>query len=157
MREHIAIYTADRDYAKLIIDDLISKYPATDVVRYIVNKMEIRVELKDGSYYHQVSPSQNSRGIKPDVSYIDIDTCSLDVIQNVIVPHNLKENFEIISSGCNKYDLDSFIDRLLKIRYIKGNLKCVQFYDEKYFWSNVTDFSVANESVGLMCNSEFRE
>lgn len=147
MRKHIAIYTTDKKYAKRIIDNLISKDPTVEVVKYIISSMEIRAELKDGSYYHLVSPNNNSRGIKPDISYIDIDTCPLDIIQNVIIPYNLKENFEIISSGRDNYDLDTFIDTLEKIRYIKGNLESVQVFDMKYYESNIMCISVENGKV----------
>lgn len=150
MSKHIAIYTTDKKYAKDIIDNLISEDPATKVTKYFMNSTEIKVELEDGSYYHLVSPNQNSRGIKPDITYIDIDTCSFDIIQNIIVPCNLKENFEIISSGSDNYDLDSFIDRLSKIRYIKGNLESVQVFDMKYFESNVMGISVENGKVIFM-------
>lgn len=147
MRKHIAIYTTDKKYAKRIIDNLISKDPTAEVIKYVISSMEIRAELKDGSYYHLVSPNQNSRGVKPDISYIDIDTCSFDIIQNVIVPCNLKEHFEIISSGSDNYDLDSFIDRLQKIRYIKGNLESIQVLDMKYYESNIMCISVENGNV----------
>ena len=147
MSKHIAIYTTDKKYAKRIIDNLISKDTTAEVIKYVISSMEIRAELKDGSYYHLVSPNNNSRGIKPDISYIDIDTCPLDIIQNVIIPCNLKENFEIISSGRDNYDLDTFIDTLEKIRYIKGNLESVQVFDMKYYESNIMCISVENGKV----------
>lgn len=147
MSKHIAIYTTDKKYAKDIIDSLISKDPTKKVTKYVMNSMEIKVELDDGSYYHSVSPNQNARGIKPDITYVDIDTCSFDIIQNIIIPNNREGNFEIISSGRDNYDLDSFIDRILKIRRLKGNLESVQILDTKYFESNVMSISVENGKV----------
>ena len=84
MSKHIAIYTTDKKYAKDIIDSLISKDPTKKVTKYVMNSRDIKVGLDDGSYYHSVSPNQNARGIKPDIAYVDIDTCSFDIIQNII-------------------------------------------------------------------------
>lgn len=148
MNQGIAVYTTDKEYAKLIINALVAKkYHKSDIIRYRTSATDITVELKNGDFYRWVRPNSNARGIKPDISYIDIDTCSLDIIQTIIVPCNLKGNFEIISSGSDRYDLDSFIDRLLKIRYLKGNLEPVQVFDMKYLESNVSHISVQDEKV----------
>ena len=148
MNQKIAVYTTDKEYAKLIINALIAKkYHKSDIIRYRISATDIKVELKNGDFYRWVNPNSNTKGIKFDISYIDIDTCSLDTIQTIIVPCNLKGNFEIISSGSNRYDLDSFIDRLLKIRYLKGNLETVQVFDMKYLESNVSHISVQDEKV----------
>ena len=144
----IAVYTTDKEYAKLIINALIAeKYHKSDIIRYCTSATDITVELRNGDFYRWVRPNSNARGIKPDISYIDIDTCSLDTIQTIITPCNLKGNLEIISSGSDSYDLDSFIDRLLKIRYLKGNLESVQVFDMKYLESNVLNISVQDEKV----------
>ena len=122
MSQQIAVYTTDKEYAKRIINALVAKeYHKSDIIRYCTSATDITVELRNGDFYRWVRPNSNARGIKPDISYIDIDTCSLDTIQTIITPCNLKGNLEIISSGSDSYDLDSFIDRLLKIRYLKGN------------------------------------
>ena len=148
MSQKIAVYTTDKEYAKRIINALVAKeYHKSDIIRYLTSATDIKVELKNGNFYRWINPNSNTKGIKFDISYIDIDTCSLDIIQTIIVPCNLKGNFEIISSGSDSYDLDSFIDRLLKIRYLKGNLKTVQIFDMKYLKSNIMSFSVENDSV----------
>ena len=148
MSQKIAVYTTDKEYAKLIINALVAKkYHKSDIIRYRTSATDMTVELKNGDFYRWVRPNSNARGIKPDISYIDIDTCSLDTIQTIITPCNLKGNFEIISSGSDSYDLDSFIDRLLKIRYLKGNLESVQVFDMKYLESNVLHISVQDEKV----------
>ena len=148
MSKEIAVYTIDKEYAKLIINALVAKrYYKSDIIRYRTSATDITVELKNGDFYRWVRPNSNARGIKPDISYIDIDTCSLDTIQTIITPCNLKGNFEIISSGSDSYDLDSFIDRLIKIRYLKGNLESVQVFDMKYLESNVLHISVQDEKV----------
>ena len=148
MNQEIAVYTTDKEYAKLIINALVAKkYHKSDIIRYRISTTDITVELKNGDFYRWVKPNSNARGIKPDISYIDIDTCSLDTIQTIITPCNLKGHFEIISSGSDSYDLDSFIDRLLKIRYLKGNLESVQVFDMKYLESNVLHISVQDEKV----------
>ena len=148
MNQKIAVYTTDKEYAKLIINALVAKeYHKSDIIRYCTSATDITVELRNGDFYRWVRPNSNARGIKPDISYIDIDTCSLDTIQTIIAPCNLKGNFEIISSGSDRYDLDSFIDRLLKIRYLKGNLESVQAFDMKYLESNVLHISVQDEKV----------
>ena len=148
MNQKIAVYTTDKEYAKLIINALVAKkYHKSDIIRYCTSAIDITVELRNGDFYRWVRPNSNARGIKPDISYIDIDTCSLDTIQTIIAPCNLKGNFEIVSSGSDGYDLDSFIGRLLKIRYLKGNLKSVQVFDMKYLESNVLHISVQDEKV----------
>ena len=144
----IAVYTTDKEYAKRIINALVAKeYHKSDIIRYLTSATDIKVELKNGNFYRWINPNSNTKGIKFDISYIDIDTCSLETIQTIIAPCNLKGNFEIISSGSDNYDLDSFIDRLLKIRYLKGNLESVQVFDMKYLESNVLYISVQNEKV----------
>lgn len=144
----IAVYTTDKEYAKRIINALVAKeYHKSDIIRYLTSATDIKVELKNGSFYRWINPNSNTKGIKFDISYIDIDTCSLETIQTIIAPCNLKGNFEIISSGSDNYDLDSFIDRLLKIRYLKGNLESVQVFDMKYLESNVLHISVQDEKV----------
>ena len=148
MSKEIAVYTTDKEYAKLIINALIAKkYHKSDIIRYRTSATDITVELKNGDFYRWVNPNSNMKGIKLDISYVDIDTCSLEVIQTIITSCNLKGNFEIISSGSDSYDLDSFIDRLLKIRYLKGNLKSVQVFDMKYLEFNVLHISVQDEKV----------
>ena len=144
----IAVYTTDKEYAKRIINALVAKeYHKSDIIRHCTSATDITVELRNGDFYRWVRPNSNARGIKPDISYIDIDTCSLDTIQTIITPCNLKGNLEIISSGSDSYDLDSFIDRLLKIRYLKGNLESVQVFDMKYLESNISHISVQDEKV----------
>ena len=144
----IAVYTTDKEYAKRIINALVAKeYHKSDIIRYLTSATDIKVELKNGNFYRWINPNSNTKGIKFDISYIDIDTCSLETIQTIIAPCNLKGNFEIISSGSDNYNLDSFIDRLLKIRYLKGNLKSVQVFDMKYLESNVLYISVQDEKV----------
>lgn len=148
MSKEIAVYTTDKEYAKLIINALVAKrYHKSDIIRYRTSATDITVELKNGDFYRWVNPNSNMKGIKLDISYVDIDTCSLEVIQTIITSCNLKGNFEIISSGSDSYDLDSFIDRLLKIRYLKGNLKSVQVFDMKYLEFNVLHISVQDEKV----------
>ena len=148
MNQKIAVYTTDKEYAKLIINALVAKkYHKSDIIRYRTSATDITVELKNGDFYRWVRPNLNARGIKPNISYIDIDTCSLEAIQTIITPCNLKGNLEIISSGSDSYDLDSFIDRLLKIRYLKGNLESVQVFDMKYLESNISHISVQDEKV----------
>ena len=148
MNQEIAVYTTDKEYAKLIINALVAKkYHKSDIIRYRTSVTDIAVELKNGDFYRWVNPNSNMKGMKFDISYIDIDTCSLEVIQTIITSCNLKGNFEIISSGNDSYDLDSFIDRLLKIRYLKGNLESVQVFDMKYLESNVSHISVQDEKV----------
>ena len=148
MNQKNAVYTTDKEYAKLIINALIAqKYHKSDIIRYCTSTTDIKVELKNGDFYRWINPNSNTKGMKFDISYIDIDTCSLEAIQAIIVPCNLKGNLEIISSGSDRYDLDSFIDRLLKIRYLKGNLEAVQVFDMKYFESNISHISVQDEKV----------
>ena len=148
MNQEIAVYTTDKEYAKRIINALVAKeYHKSDIIRYLTSATDIKVELKNGNFYRWINPNSNTKGIKFDISYIDIDTCSLETIQTIITPCNLKGNFEIISSGSDSYDLDSFIDRLLKIRYLKGNLESVQVFDMKYLEFNISHISVQDEKV----------
>ena len=148
MSQKIAVYTTDKEYAKRIINALVAKeYHKSDIIRYLTRATDIKVELKNGDFYRWINPNSNTKGMKFDISYIDIDTCSLDTIQTIITPCNLKGNFEIISSGSDNYDLDSFIDRRLKIRYLKGNLESVQVFDMKYLESNISHISVQDEKV----------
>lgn len=136
MNKKIAIYTTDKSYAKKKIDELIEKYHETDIIKYHISSTNIEVQMKDGNYYYWISPYQSSKGVKHDISYIDIDTCSLDIIKYIIIPCS-KKDFVILTSDYIKYDLNTLIDRLEKIRAIKGNLTNVGFNDEEYGWSNI--------------------
>lgn len=149
MNQEIVIYTSNRDFAKNKIDELIEKYPKSDILKYYVSVMDIRVELKNGDFYHWVKPNSYARGVKPDISYIDIDTCSLDVIQTIIIPCNLKGNFVVLTNDYEKYDLDTLLNRLTKIRIIKGNLTDIGIYDSEYGWQNIMNTFVSDESLVL--------
>ena len=75
MNQEIAVYTTDKEYAKLIINALVAKkYHKSDIIRYRTSVTDITVELKNGDFYRWVRPNSNARGIKPNISYIDIDT-----------------------------------------------------------------------------------
>ena len=149
MSQYIAIYTTNRNFAKNKIDELIAKYHKSDILNYCVSKTDIKVALKNGDFYRWISPTSNARGIKPDISYIDIDTCSFDSIQTIIIPCNLKGNFMILTSDYEKYDLDTLLDRLEKIRVIKGNLTDIGIYDSEYGWQNLMNICVFNKSLIL--------
>lgn len=133
----IGIFTTDEITALRAASDIICQYKLseTDVIKHIRTKSSLYVEFSDGTYLKWIRPNTNSRGQKVTDAYIDISTCSLEAISTIILPLivNLEKEPEIIVFDNNPnrkfYDLDTLIDRLEKIRAIKGNLADIGTFD----------------------------
>lgn len=139
------IYTTNRELAERMISTI-------DAETRTINSMEIKAITKDGDLCCWVHPNNPLGGFRCDISYIDIDTCSIDIIREVIIPFNLNKNFRIISIGDDGYDLDMLIDRLAKIRLLKGNISNVIVYDCEYGWMKIIGFGTNSDSVlNLRC------
>lgn len=133
----IGIFTTDEITALRAASDIICKYKISEseVTKHIRTKSNLYVEFSDGTYLKWIRPNTNSRGQKVTDAYIDISTCSLEAISTIILP--LIVNFdrapEIViidnNSDYKGYDLDTLIDRLEKIRTIKGNLTDIGTFD----------------------------
>ena len=150
----IGIFTTDEITALRAASDIICKYKLseTDVTKHIRTKSNLYVEFSDGTYLKWIKPNTNSRGQKVTDAYIDISTCSLEAISTIILPLivNIERKPDIVIVDNNPdykdYDLDTIIDRLQKIRYIKGNLQSVDYYDEEYGWQTIKSINVASDN-----------
>lgn len=150
----IGIFTTDEITALRAASDIICKYKLseTDVTKHIRTKSNLYVEFSDGTYLKWIKPNTNSRGQKVTDAYIDISTCSLEAISTIILPLivNFDRESDIVivdnNSDYKDYDLDTIIDRLQKIRYIKGNLQSVGYYDEEYGWQTIKSINVASDN-----------
>ena len=150
----IGIFTTDEITALRAASDILCKYKLseTDVTKHIRTKSNLYVEFSDGTYLKWIRPNTNSRGQKVTDAYIDISTCSLEAISTIIFPlivHFDREPDIVIvdnNPDYKDYDLDTIIDRLQKIRYIKGNLQSVGYYDEEYGWQTIKSINVASDN-----------
>ena len=136
----IGIFTTDEITALRAASDILCKYKIseTEVTKHIRTKSNLYVEFSDGTSLKWIRPNTNSRGQKVTDAYIDISTCSLEAISTIILPLivNFDRESEIViidnNSDYKDYDLDTFIDRLEKIRAIKGNLTDIGTFDSNH-------------------------
>lgn len=138
------IFTTNRDFAYKLIQSYIKGYDNTLTTKIISNRNLIQAKLTNGTEYRWYHPSENLRGISVDVALIDIGTCPLDLIQNVIIPCSTN-CCEAIFDEYTKYDLDTLIDRLIKIKAIKGNLTDIGIFDGEYGWQNIMGIMVCKD------------
>lgn len=139
------IFTSDRDFAYRVIQTYIKGYDNDQITKVINNEHLIKVELADGTEYQWYYPSENQRGIKINIVLIDIDTCSLDLIQNVITYCSVDNAYEVLTHDYVKYDLDTLLDRLMKIRAIKGNLTDIGVIDDECVWQNIMSINIGGD------------
>lgn len=135
----IGIFTSNELTALRIATDIINDYEKTGVT--VTNQFRtnsnLYVEFSDGTNVKWIKLNLNSRGQKVTDGYIDISTCSREAITNIILPciMNIDKEPEIVIIDSNPsrkdYDLDTLIDRLEKIRLIKGNLMNIGFIDSE--------------------------
>ena len=136
----IGIFTTDEITALRAASDIICKYKIseTEVTKHIRTKSNLYVEFSDGTSLKWIRPNTNSRGQKVTDAYIDISTCSLETISTIILPLivNFDREPDIViidnNSDYKDYDLDILIDRLEKIRVIKGNLTDIGTFDSNH-------------------------
>lgn len=122
------VFTKDWDYAKNCIDNFgwfTNDYGAK-IDMYKCSKYDIQVRMTNGDTYTWVKPSDNARGRKFDCATIDISTCSLEAIQNVVLPSCVFADRDNIKIGRSKphgeSKLFSLIEELEKVAAIKGNM-----------------------------------
>ena len=133
----IGIFTTDETVALRVVKTIINDYRKLGItaIRQPRTKFDLSVEFSDGTYLKWIKPNTNSRGQKVTDAYIDISTCSLEAILTIILPLivNLEREPDIVIVDNNPdykdYDLDTLIDRLEKIRVIKGNLTDIGTFD----------------------------
>ena len=143
------VFTKDKDFAIKLITYKTRRCKSVNIqstsISYIAN-------TDTGVIYRWVNPVDNNlRGIKVDIGIIDIDTCSLDMIQ-LIVNYCIiiEEQYDIITQSRNEpYDLDTLIDRLEKVKYIKGNLENVKYYGDEYEEKVIHNLTILENSLFL--------
>ena len=122
-----------------ITTDIVNDYKKAGVTitKLTRTKFDLYVDFSDDTKVEWIKPKLNSRGRKVTDGYIDISTCSFDIISTIILPCiiNVDKEPEIViidsNPSRNDYDLDTLIDRLEKIRLIKGNLMNIGFVDSE--------------------------
>lgn len=143
------VFTKDKDFAIKLITYKTRRCKSVNIqstpISYIAN-------TDAGVIYRWVNPTNNNlRGIKANIGIIDIDTCPLDMIR-LIVNYCIiiEEQCNIITQSRNEpYDLDTLIDRLEKVRYIKGNLKNVKYYGDEYEEKAIHSLTILGDSLFL--------
>lgn len=150
----IGIFTNNELTALRVTIDIINDYKknGVSIIKHLRTKFDIYVEFSDGTSVKWIKPLESSRGHKVTDAYIDISTCSYDIISTIILPCiiNIDKEPEIViidSNPNNKdYDLDSIIDRLEKIRRIKGNLTTVGCVDSECGYNTITRITVDKDN-----------
>lgn len=150
----IGIFTTDETVALRVVKTIINDYRKLGItaIRQSRTKSDLSVKFSDGTYVKWIRPNTNSRGQRVTDAYIDISTCSIEAISTIILPCivNFDREPDIVivdnNSDYKDYDLDTLIDRLQKIRYIKGNLQSVGYYDEEYGWQTIKSINVASDN-----------
>lgn len=150
----IGIFTNNELTALRTATDIINDYKkvGVTVTKQIRTNSNLYIEFSDDTKVKWIKPNLNSRGQKVTDGYIDISTCSLEAISTIIQPSviNLKNDPEIIIIDANSdnkdYDLDTLIDRLEKIRYIKGNITDICWFDDSYGWQTIKSVNMLNDN-----------
>lgn len=150
----IGIFTNNESTALKVATNIINDYKkiGVTVTKQIRTNFNLYIEFSDGTNVKWIKPNLNSRGQKVTDGYIDISTCSLEAISTIIQPSviNLKNDPEIIiidpNSDYKDYDLDTLIDRLEKIRYIKGNITDIGWYDDDYGWQTIKGVNISSDN-----------
>ena len=133
----IGIFTTDETVALRVAKTIINDYRKLGIktISQPRTKFDLSVKFSDGTYLKWIRPNINSRGQKVTNAYIDISTRSIEAISTIILPLivNLEKEPEIIvfdnSPNRKFYGLDTLIDRLEKIRAMKGNLADIGTFD----------------------------
>ena len=150
----IGIFTNNELTALRTATDIINDYKkvGVTVTKQIRNDSNLHIEFSNGTNVKWIKPNLNSRGQKVTDGYIDVSTCSLEAISTIIQPSviNLKNDPEIIiidpNSDNKDYDLDTLIDRLEKIRYIKGNITDICWHDDDYGWQTIKGVNISSSN-----------
>lgn len=150
----IGIFTNNKLTALRMAIDIINNYEKTGVTvtKQTQTKYDLYVNFSDGTNVKWIKPLESSRGYKITDAYIDISTCSLGAITNIILPCiiNIDKEPEVIIIDSNPkdkdYDLDTVIDRLEKIRRIKGNLMTVGHINSKCDYDTITRITVDKDN-----------
>lgn len=151
----VGIFTTNKNFIHDWIEWTISHYNVQDITttKQFIAKNDICVEFSNGDCYRWIRP--NSRGQKVTDAIIDIATCSCDEISTIILP--LIINFErepkitIVDSHSDKkyYDIDTLIDRLEKIRLIKGNIE-IGYDDSEWGYTDIGDMAVSEDGCLIL-------
>lgn len=150
----IGIFTDNELTALRTAIDIINDYEKAGVIatKQIRTNSNLYVEFSDGTNVKWIKPKLSSRGQKVTDGYIDISTCSLDIISTIILPCIINVNNEpeiviIDSNPSHKdYDLDTIIDRFEKIRLIKGNLIDIGFINSEWGYDTITRITVDKDN-----------
>lgn len=134
--------------------DIINDYEkaGVTVTKQTRTKFDLYVDFSDGTKVEWIKPNLNSRGHKVTDGYIDISTCSRETIATIILPCiiNVDNEPEIVIINSNPsrkdYDLDTIIDRLEKIRLIKGNLIDIGFINSEWGYDTITRITVDKDN-----------
>ncbi len=127
------VFTTNKDWAKSWIDTQrrFAQMKGVTVDKHINSANEFVYYMNNGDLYMWVRPSENSRGRRLDNAVVDISTCPLEIITNVIIPI-VKHSKDIViaESRLDERTLFSFIEQLKKVAAIKGDMPiCYEGYD----------------------------
>lgn len=124
------VFTTNKDWAKSWIDTqrYFAQMKGVTVDKHRNSANELMYYMNNGDLYMWVRPSENSRGIRLDEAVVDISTCPLEIITNIII-HIVKHRKDIViaESKSDERTLFSFIEQLKKVAAIKGDMPI--YYD----------------------------
>ena len=122
------IFTADRDFAKKTIDNLILTNE-NEIEHYDKNQLCCR--MKNGERYIWIDPRYSARGYRIQCATVDISTCTISYLQSIFqsMYFGTKEEIKVVMSRGMHNKLFELMDYLEKIVVLKGNID-VNVYDD---------------------------
>ena len=138
------VFTTNKDWAKSWIDTqrCFAQMKGVTIDKHINSANELVYYMNNGDLYMWVQP-KNSRGRRLDNAVVDISTCPLGIITNIIIPIvKHRKDIVIAESDSDERTLFSFIEQLKKVAAIKGDMP---IYYEGY---DVVDHNMKIDAYG---------
>lgn len=156
--KHYGIFTTNQEYADYLINDIANTIYSKRRI-YYKTKQDVILELENGYKFVWINPTNEGkiRGKRVHSAYIDVNTCNIDIlykIKSCTCVYVEKYDFYIVDSrnfynDNTAYDLNTLIDRLKKIRFLKGNISNVYFEDSEFGNNEINRIFVDNDMLSL--------
>lgn len=150
----IGIFTTNESFVHEWIKLMTRSCKASNIdIKSLIAKNDISVEFSNGDYCKWIRPNSSSRGQKVTDAIVDIATCSCEEISTIILPSivNFEREPEITIMDLNHkdYNIDTLIDRLEKVRLIKGNLE-VGYNCPEWGYTEIWNIDITKDNCLLL-------
>lgn len=148
------IVTSNRDMAKYYIDSIkdTEKSLGNNVEKYINSSTNLQCYMKNGLRIIWVQPNSSARGYRFAKVYIDLFTCTFDVIQNEILPICIFADSEDIytfqSEKWEEISLFNFIKQLKKVALIHGDIPVFR-EDSEFSAQRITEIEANKREISI--------